>query len=200
MKQKGQRIIQKGGKFISVVLIALLPEIIFTKLARVGTVLSGKAAAITSGKYSLMGWLKFLIVHFAAFHVAYVFAWFGWKKEQEAEKQQRIFFYKAYGISALLYLFGIQLVALTSPRFTMVLFPVILPLAAVGILSLAEKMQTKIAVDKTILCCILIYAMISFLGAWLYPSRTLILEDAGGNAVVQAVIEEVKIKVAVLFS
>ncbi|MBI5073051.1 glycosyltransferase family 39 protein [Candidatus Woesearchaeota archaeon] len=207
MKQKGKNVIEKTGRFLSVAAVALLPEIIFTKLAGVGTVLSGKAAAITAGKYSLMGWFKFTIVHLAAFHVAYLFAMFGWKKETENEKEhrtennkQRLFFYKAYGISAVLYLVGIQLVALTSPRFTMVLFPVILPLAAIGILSLAEKMQDKIAGHKTILCCILLYAAISFIGAWLYPSRTLILEDAGGNAVIQAVIEGVKIKLAVFVS
>lgn len=212
MKQKNQTIFPKAGKFVSVAGVALLPEIIFTKIAGVGSILDGKAAAITAGKYSLMGWLKFAIVHLAAFHLAYFFAVLGWKKEkeekeekketeeQQEQKQQRIFFYKAYGISAVLYLVGIQLVALTSPRFTMVLFPVILPLAAIGILSLAEKMQTKIALNKTMLCCILLYAIISFLGAWLYPSRTLILEDAGGNAVIHAVIEEVKMKLTVLFT
>ncbi len=198
--KKDQNILQKAAKFILVTFAAILPEMMFTKIAGVGNVLSGKGAAITAGKYSIMGWLKFIIVHLAAFHIAYVFAWLGWKSEKDTSRK---FFYGAYGISALVYLIGIQLVALTSPRFTMVLFPVILPLAAVGILSLAEKaekIKTKIAVHKTLLCCILLYAIISFLGAWLYPSRTLILEDAGANAVIYAVIEEVKMKVAVLFS
>ncbi len=168
-----------------------IPEIIFTGYYNVGSVLSGKAAAITAGKYSLLGWLKFFIVHDAAFHSAYLFAYFGWKQEQDTARKQ---FYVLYGICAVLYLIGIQLVALTSPRFTMVLFPVILPLAAGGIISLAEKWKNTCAMHKTIICCILLYAILSFLGAWLYPGRTLILEDAGGNAVINAVIEEIKMK------
>ena len=189
--------------FIVVICFAfclLMPEIVFIWYYNVGSVLSGKAAAITVGKYSFLGWLKFLIVHFAAFHIAYFFAYLGLKKEYDNKNDnKRKKFYIGYGIFALVYLIGIQLVALTSPRFSMVLFPVILPLAAMGILSLAEKMQTKIAVHKTILCCIFFYAIISFLGAWLYPSRTLILEDAGGNTVLYAVWDEIKRKIEVFF-
>ena len=174
--------------------ILLIPELLFTWYYNVGSVLSGKAAAITAGKYSLLGWLKFIIVHGAAFHIVYLLAFFGWKKEQDKERK---IFYTFYGLCALMYLIGIQLVALTSPRFSMVLFPVLLPLAALVIISIAEKWKQTSAVHKTIICCILLYAIISFLGAWLYPSRTMILEDAGGNAVINAVLEEIKMKLGV---
>lgn len=170
----------------------LIPELLFMWYYNVGSVLSGKAAAITAGKYSLMGWLKFIIVHGAAFHIAYILAYIGWKQEQNKERK---IFYLLYGLCAITYLIGIQLVALTSPRFSMVLFPVLLPLAALGIISVAEKWKSMWAVHKTIISCILVYAIISFVGAWLYPSRTLILEDAGGNAVINAVLEEIKMKI-----
>lgn len=188
--------IQNSWKAISVLLpfaiFLLIPEFFFMWYYNVGSVLSGKAAAITAGKYSVMGWLKFIIVHGAAFHIAYILAYIGWKQEQS--KERRIF-YLLYGLCAITYLIGIQLVALTSPRFSMVMFPVLLPLAALGIISLAEKWKSMWAMHKTIICCILLYAIISFVGAWLYPSRTLILEDAGGNAVINAVLEEIKIKI-----
>lgn len=180
--------------FFSFAILLLIPELLFTWYYNVGSVLSGKAAAITAGKYSLLGWLKFIIVHAAAFHIAYILAFFGMKTEQEKERK---IFYALYGLCALMYLIGIQLVALTSPRFSMVLFPVILPLAALGIFSIAEKWKQTFAVHKTIICCILLYAIISFLGAWLYPSRTMILEDAGGNAVMNAVLEEIRMKIGV---
>ncbi|MBI5002985.1 glycosyltransferase family 39 protein [Candidatus Woesearchaeota archaeon] len=180
--------------FLTLIIIIFVPEFIFMWYYNVGSVLSGKAAAITAGKYSLLGWLKFIIVHGAAFHIAYILAYVGWKQEQEKERR---LFYALYGLCALLYLVGIQLVALTSPRFSMVLFPVLLPLAALGILFLAEKWKNTLAVHKTIICFILLYAIISFLGAWLYPSRTMILEDAGGNAVINAVLEEIKMKLGV---
>ncbi|MEK6867779.1 MAG: hypothetical protein AABX98_03060, partial [Nanoarchaeota archaeon] len=105
--------------------------------------------------------------------------------------------YVLYGICGLVYIIGIQLVALTSPRFTMVLFPILLPLAAIGIFTIAEKWKNIWAMHKTIICCLLFYAIISFLGALLYPSRTLILEDAGGNAVINAVLQEIKLKLGV---
>lgn len=188
--------IQNSWKAISVLLpfaiFLLIPEFFFMWYYNVGSVLSGKAAAITAGKYSVMGWLKFIIVHGAAFHIAYILAYIGWKQEQS--KERRIF-YLLYGLCAITYLIGIQLVALTSPRFSMVMFPVLLPLAVLGIISLAEKWKSMWAMHKTIICCILLYAIISFVGAWLYPSRTLILEDAGGNAVINAVLEEIKIKI-----
>ncbi len=191
---KRQKIWKACAVLFPFVILLPMPEIIFMWYYNVGSVLSGKAAAITAGKYSLLGWLKFIIVHGAAFHVAYILAYFGWKHEQDSARKR---FYVLYGICAFIYIIGIQLVALTSPRFTMVLFPVLLPLAATGIISLAEKWKNTIAIHKTIICCIFIYAIISFLGAWLYPSRTLILEDAGGNAVINAVLEEIKLKLGV---
>ena len=183
-----------AAALFSFAVLLVVPEMLFTLYYNVGSVLSGKAAAITAGKYSLLGWLKFIIVHGAAFHIAYFLAFFGWKQEQEKERK---IFYALYGLCALMYLVGIQLVALTSPRFSMVLFPVLLPLVALGILSIAEKWKNMLAMHKTIICCILLYAIISFLGAWLYPSRTMILEDAGGNAVINAVLEEIKMRLGV---
>ena len=56
--------------------ILLIPELLFTWYYNVGSVLSGKAAAITAGKYSLLGWLKFIIVHGAAFHLPYLLPFF----------------------------------------------------------------------------------------------------------------------------
>jgi hypothetical protein len=194
-----QKQIKESWKKISLLFFfavcLIIPELIFMWYYNVGFLLTGKGAAITAGKYSLLGWLKFIIVHGAAFHVAYIFAYFGWKQEQNARRKQ---FYFLYGICALIYLIGIQLVALTSPRFTMVMFPVLLPLAAMGILFIAEKWKNAWPVHKTIICCLIFYAIISFLGAWLYPSRTLIVEDAGGNAVINAVLEQLKMKVGAL--
>src|SRR3989338_7824648 len=78
----------------SFVILLLIPELLFTWYYNVGSVLSGKAAAITAGKYSLLGWLKFIIVHGAAFHIVYLLAFFGWKKEQDKERK---IFYTFYG-------------------------------------------------------------------------------------------------------
>lgn len=194
-ENKIKTVLKAVPALFSFAVLLLFPEFLFTLYYHVGSVLSGKAAAITAGKYSLLGWLKFIIVHGAAFHIAYLFAFIGIRQQQNKERKM---FYLLYTICAVAYLIGIQLVALTSPRFSMVLFPVILPLAATGILLMAERWKQHLLPYKTILCCIILYAIISFIGAWLYPSRTLILEDAGGNTVIQAVVEVIKAKVGLL--
>lgn len=170
-------------------IFAIIPQIVFMWWFNVSFLLSGKSAAITAGKYSLLGWLKFLIVHCAAFHIIYIFALFAKVKEKTH--------YMLYALSAFLYLVGIQLIALTSPRFSMVLFPVLIPLAVVGMYQLAHKTKYPETVLFVCICC---YALISFLGAWLYPSHSLIVEDAGGNAVIQAVIQEIQLKAGGLFT
>ncbi len=166
----------------------------------VGFLLSGKEAAITAGKYSFYGWLKFLLVHIAAFHIAYLFAYFGIRQETDSKRK---LFYWLYGFCAAGYLISIQLIALTSPRFSMVLFPVIIPLASIGILMISSKVHEKynaISPVTIMLCCLLFYAILSFIGAWLYPGRMLIAEDAGGNTLIAAVFNELKYKLATVFS
>ncbi len=172
---------------------AIIPQLLFMWWFQVGFLLSGKSSAITAGKYSISGWLKFFIVHVAAFHILYIFAYFGLRNENK----EMWIKYGMYAVSAVTYLVGIQLVALTSPRFSMVLFPVLIPLAAVGITYIAKKTSHP---NTIFLLCIVGYAIISFLGAWLYPAHSLIVEDAGGNAVIHAVIQEVQMKVGGLFS
>jgi hypothetical protein len=167
---------------------AIIPQLLFMWWFQVGFLLSGKSSAITAGKYSLLGWLKFFIVHIAAFHILYVFAYLGLRNETK----EICIKHGMYAISALTYLVGIQLVALTSPRFSMVLFPVLIPLAAVGIVHIAKKTSRQ---NTILLLCILVYALISFLGAWLYPAHTMIAEDAGGNVVIQAIINEIQHKI-----
>lgn len=181
-------------------LLTLLPQITFMVVFDVGFLLSGKEAAITAGKYSFYGWLKFLLVHIAAFHIAYLFAYFGIRQETDSKRK---LFYWLYGFCAAGYLISIQLIALTSPRFSMVLFPVIIPLASIGILMISSKVHEKynaISPVTIMLCCLLFYAILSFIGAWLYPGRMLIAEDAGGNTLIAAVFNELKYKLATVFS
>jgi hypothetical protein len=178
--------------------LTLLPQFIFMYYFDVGFLLSGKGSMITAGKYSLQGWLKFIIVHCAAFHIAWLFAFLGIKSDKNSERRT---FYTTYFLCAFVYLIGIQLVALTSPRFSMVLFPVLLALAACGIHKLSEHVaqKTKISAVTIMLLCVVCYALISFFGAWLYPAHGLIVEDAGGSAVLKAVFNELKIKSGWLF-
>lgn len=168
-------------------IFTLLPQLLFMAFFNIGFLLSGKSSAITAGKYSAHGWLKFFIVHIAAFHVLYFFALFARIKEK--------IHYVTYAFSALVYLVGIQLVALTSPRFSMVLFPVLIPMATLGMCALADKTKHPHGI---ILFCLCLYAIISFMCAWLYPAHSLIAEDAGGNAVIQAFIQEVQYKLGAL--
>ncbi len=176
------------------VIFAIIPELFFMWYFNVSFLLAGKSAAITAGKYSMLGWLKFLIVHLAAFHVAYFFALIGLKNEQE---KKRKLFYMLYFFSALIYLVGIQLVALTSPRFSMILFPVVLSAAAYGIVIVAQKLHDtfpRLSVVAIILFLLVANAAFSFFGAWIYPANTLIPEDAGVLIVLEAVMKEVTIK------
>lgn len=180
--------------------LTLLPQLLFMLWFDVGFLLSGKGAAITAGKYSALGWLKFALVHLAAFHVAYLFAFFGFRKKQDSSLKQ---FYWMYGVSALTYLLGIQLIALTSPRFSMVLFPVILAAASLGIFVLAQKIsewQKTVSFATLLFLCLCLYAMLSFLGAWLYPGHILIPEDAGADAVLRAFFSEMQLKIGGFFS
>lgn len=164
-------------------IFTLLPQLLFMVFFNVSFLLSGKSSAITAGKYSALGWLKFFIVHIAAFHLLYIFALFAKIKEK--------IHYVTYAFSAFMYLAGIQLVALTSPRFSMVLFPVLIPLATLGICAFADKTKHP---QRIIFFCVCIYAIFSFMCAWLYPAHNLIAEDAGGTAVIQAFIHEIKYK------
>lgn len=178
----------------------LLPQFLFMLWFDVGFLLTGKGAAITAGKYSLLGLLKFGLVHLAAFHVAYLFAFFGIQKETDTQRKH---FYWMYGISALFYLLGIQLIALTSPRFSMVLFPVVLAAASRGIFAFAQKMsawQKTVSFATLLFLCLFLYAVLSFLGAWLYPGHILIPEDAGADAVLRAFAHEIQLKLGGLFS
>src|SRR3989338_928756 len=81
-KQLGKTII-KTVQTAWPVIFVILPELLFMWYFDVGFLLTGKGAAITAGKYSMMGWLKFIIVHGAAFHIAYILAYVGWKQEQD---------------------------------------------------------------------------------------------------------------------
>lgn len=183
-------------------IFTIVPQLLFMFLFDVGFLLAGKGAAITAGKYSLLGWLKFFIVHIAAFHVAYLFAWIGLKHEKE---KRRKVFYWTYSVCALVYLVGIQLVALTSPRFSMVLFPVILGAGAYGILLCAEHWKEKkyffgiFSPVYVLLLLLAFYTVVSLILALLYPGNTLIPEDAGGVAVLQAVLDQFQNRVGGLF-
>jgi len=183
-------------------IFTLVPQLIFMWWFDVGFLLAGKSTMITSGKYSLLGWLKFFIVHFAAFHIAWLFAILGLINDKD---KTRRFFYSIFSLSAVIYLVGIQFVALTSPRFSMVLFPVVFALAAYGIIIIADKLSDKIRIIKInqttiILVLLVIYASISFIGAWLYPAHGLISEDAGGDIVLKAVFNEIQLKIGGLFA
>jgi hypothetical protein len=191
--------IKKKGVDLWPLIFTLLPQWMFITYFNVGSILAGKGVMITAGKYSLLGWIKFIIVHAAAFHIAWIFAMITFVLDKD---KKRRFFYTVYLISSFTYLIGIQLVALTSPRFSMVLFPAVLAAAAYGIVKSATKtaifFEKKISPTTIIFSICLIYILISFLGAWLYPEHGLITEDAGGDVVINAVINEIKIKMGAL--
>jgi hypothetical protein len=75
------------------------------------------------------------------------------------------------------------------------MFPFVISAGAYGIYRFAEVFKDKFSQEKTILFVVCVLVAISFLGAWLYPAHTMIAEDAGGNVVIQAIINEIQHKI-----
>jgi 4-amino-4-deoxy-L-arabinose transferase-like glycosyltransferase len=180
--------IKKNIKYCLLLILIPLPLILFSKIYHSLLFFSNKTAEFSFEKLSLLGFVKFIFVIFFTFHILWFLFLYALKQDKERKS-----YYLSGLISTVPLIIGAYLFALLSPRMVFILFPFIIPAAAYSIYEIAkryDKYQFSI-----IFGTLLFYALLSYCGAWLYPSHTLIPEAAGGNVVLQAIFLEIQQKI-----
>ncbi len=188
-----QRIKETMGKLLSSILIPV-PSILFSKFYHSIYFFSNKVATFSRQKITVLGLTKFFLILFSSFHIGWFFAFIGLRADSNESRRIKYFI---LAISAMPLVIGGYLFALFSPRMVFIFFPIVVGAAAYGIYSLGTIMekQYNLRSISIIIAFLVLYGVISYLGAWLYPAHSLIAEDAGGNTVIQAIFDEIKLKV-----
>lgn len=192
-----QRIKETLGKVLSSILIPV-PSIIFSKFYHSIYFFSDKVATFSKQKITMLGFAKFFLILLSSFHIGWFFAFIGLRADNNESRRIK---YLIFAISALPLVIGGYLFALFSPRMVFIFFPLVIGAAAYGIYSVGTVLgeRYKKSSVSIIIAFLLLYGIISYLGAWLYPAHNIIAEDAGGDIVIQALMGEIKLKVGGLF-
>lgn len=192
-----QRIKESIGKLLCSILIPV-PTIIFSRFYHSIYFFSKKVITFSKQKITIFGFAKFFLILIASFHIGWFFAFIGLRADNNESRKIK---YIILAISAMPLVIGGYLFALFSPRMVFIFFPIVIGAAAYGIyfIGTVMKEQYNKSSISIILAFLVLYGVISYLGAWLYPAHALIPEDAGGNTVLQAVFEEIKLKIGGLF-
>ncbi len=187
-----QKIKEAMGKLLSSILIPI-PSILFSKFYHSIYFFSSKVATFSKQKITVFGFAKFFLILFSSFHIGWFFAFIGLGAD---DNEWRRIKYLILAISAMPLVIGGYLFALFSPRMVFIFFPIVVGAAAYGIYFIGTVIGERYnkSSSSIIIALLMFYAAISFLGAWLYPAHNLIAEDAGGNTVIQAIFDEIKLK------
>ena len=180
--------IKKNIKYCVLLVFVPLPLIIFSKIFHTLLFFSNKAATFSYDKLSFLGFVKFILVIFFSFHILWFLSVYALKYDKDRKT-----YYWILLISIVPLIIGGYLFALLSPRMVFILFPFVVFAAAYTIYTLGKKYETH--THAFIFTFLLIYALLSFCGAWLYPAHTMIAEDAGGNVILHALINEIQQKI-----
>ncbi len=182
------KLIKKNIKYCILLIFVPLPLIVFSKIFHTLLFFSNKTATFSYDKLSLSGFVKFIFVIFFSFHILWFLSFYALKYDKDRKT-----YYWILIISTVPLIIGGYLFALLSPRMVFILFPFVVFAAAYAVYTFAKKYeQHSFALVFT---CLLVYALFSYCGAWLYPAHTMIAEDAGGNVVIQALITEIQQKI-----
>ncbi len=193
-------------KWTAVIIVAI-PTMIFSKIYGTLTFFSNKIGSFSYTKLTLIGFAKLGIVLLASFHVLWIFAVVGFCLDKERRTK-----YVIISAATFAMVFGGYLFALSSPRMVFIMFPVIIGCSAFALWNIGIKYgEKRYAVENKelkkvnigviiVLGILIIYAIISFIGSWLYPAHGLIAEDAGADVILKILVHEWGIKIGGLFS
>lgn len=175
------------------VFVSFFPTWLYAHLFSTGTFFTGKSSALSAGKLTLLGMLRVILLFLASFHVLILFSIFGFLKDKDT---QRRFFYVTVFISTLPLVLAGHFLAFLSPRMIFIMFPLLVSSGAYGIhcFSLWLREKYSISVSRSLTVCILCYALVSYLGAWLYPSHVELPEDSGATTILREVWQSVLLK------
>ncbi len=115
---------------------------------------------------------------FITFHILWIPFVFGAFMDKDEER--RIFYLKNFILEFLAIIFIFVVVGLFSPRYAFILFPFVIPLAAYGLYDGSRRLAKKLKMKNfylIIVVFLIIYALLSYFGASLYPEDTSILKE-----------------------
>lgn len=175
------------------VVVSFLPTWLYAKLFSTGTFFTGKSSALSAGKLTLLGMLRVVLLFLASFHLLIFFSIFGFLKDINARRR---FFYIVIFISTFPLVLAGHFLAFLSPRMIFIMFPLLVSSGAYGMYCFSLWLQKKyfISVSWSLTICVFCYAIISYVGAWLYPSHVELPEDSGAVAIMQEVWQSVLLK------
>lgn len=98
----------------------------------------------------------------------------------DKDKNRRTFYLKNFILEFLAIIFIFVVVGLFSPRYAFMLFPFVIPLAAYGLYDGSRRLAKKLKLKNFYLIIIIflvVYALLSYFGASLYPEDASILKE-----------------------
>ncbi|MBI2129649.1 glycosyltransferase family 39 protein [Candidatus Woesearchaeota archaeon] len=112
------------------------------------------------------------------FHILWIPFIFGLFYDKD--NGRRSFYLKNFILEFLAIIFIFVVVGLFSPRYAFILFPFVIPLAAYGLYEGSRKLAKKLKLKNfywIIVAFLIVYALLSYFGASLYPEDASILKE-----------------------
>jgi hypothetical protein len=154
-------------KFCVIIVVMFTPYLIWNRVTAIN-VAAPWFTYFNTDIFSLQGLWVFAFRSGIAFHILVIFFILGLREKFGKDEKE---FYVSFGIAAfILLVFTMITTHIYSPRYAFVLFPIIIPLSAKGIVKFSEfgkKDRTRIGIIVILIMCV---ALFSVIGALSYPS------------------------------
>lgn len=179
--------------------LSLLPTFLFAKISGTGYFFEGKASKFGLERLSVLGLLRLVLVTVGSFHIGVFTALSGVFLDKDARRR---FFYVVVFISCLPLILGAHFLAFLSPRMVFVLFPIVVSSSAYALFRFSEYLCKKgyfNSVQIPLALSVFSYAVISYIGAWFYPSHFELPENASAGAIFQVTLDSIMSKLGAIF-